>query len=715
MTRKKIILSTLILPSVMAFAQQYGGMWIPTELNEKEMKQLGMKISAKDIYNTEKPSIKDAVVQFDGGCTAEVISPKGLILTNHHCGYDNIQYHSSVENDLLTNGFWAKNNGEELPNPGVTVDFIADIKEITNQILSGTNGLTGSALEQKIAENINTYKKSQKIESYQRVEVKSMYYGNKFYAYIIDTFKDVRLVGAPPQSIGKFGSDTDNWVWPRHTGDFALFRIYADKNNRPAEYSKDNIPFTPKYYLPISLKDKKEGDFTFVFGFPGRTTEYLPAIAVEKIMNETDPAMISVRDATLKILDEKMRADDATRIKYASKYARVANAWKKWIGEVEGLKKSKAVDKKKSYEQFLISKNPAVKQTVSKLEELYNQQAPYALNRAYYTETIRNAETLTLANMFSIYLDRASANNQKLDTNYLNALKEELKAFYKNYDGELDAKVTAKLLSIYANKTPEHFLPKGFESFKNELETYQKVENWSKNSIITGRKSINGNSVYHNLDELFNNQDTLLEELRKDPLVQVLSTMKTSFSDKVNPKYTELQTQINDWQKTFMAQQLATDKDRKFFPDANSTLRVTYGQVKGSSPKDAVSYHYQTHLTGVMEKYIPKDYEFDVPQKLIQLYNSKDYGIYKDKTGEVPVNFTATNHTTGGNSGSPALDAYGNLVGLNFDRQWEGTMSDINYDPKFSRNIMVDTKYILFIIDKYADSKWLLNEMKIIK
>lgn len=713
MLRKKIILSTLILPSVMAFAQQYGGMWMPTELNEKEMKQLGMKISAKDIYNTQKPSIKDAVVQFDGGCTAEVISPKGLILTNHHCGYDNIQYHSSVENDLLTNGFWAKNNGEELPNPGVTVDFIADIKEVTNEILAGTNGLTGTELEKKVAENIAAYKKTQKIEPYQRVDVKSMYYGNKFYAYIIDTYKDVRLVGAPPQSIGKFGSDTDNWVWPRHTGDFALFRIYADKNNKPAEYSKDNVPFTPKYYLPISLKDKKEGDFTFVFGFPGRTTEYLPAIAVEKIMTDTDPAMISVREATLKILDEKMRADDATRIKYASKYARVANYWKKWIGEVEGLKKSKAVQKKKDYEKQLIAKNPAVQNTVATLEKLYSEQAPYALNRAYYTETIRNAETLSLANMFSSYLDRAKAG--KLDKEYLQSLKENLESFYKNYDGELDAKVTAKLLSLYAQKTPEMFLPQGFQDFRNEGNTQQIVENWSKQSIITGRKSLNGNSVYQQLEQLLNDQNALVKELSNDPLVKVLHTMKSNFSQKVNPKYTELQTQINDLQKTFMAQQLATDKDRKFFPDANSTLRVTYGQVKGSSPRDAVSYHYQTHLTGVMEKYIPKDYEFDVPQKLIQLYNTKDYGIYKDKTGEVPVNFTATNHTTGGNSGSPALDAYGNLIGLNFDRQWEGTMSDINYDPKFSRNIMVDTKYILFIIDKYADSKWLLNEMKIVK
>ncbi len=402
---KKILLSAFALSAVMTFAQQYGGMWIPTEVNEKEMKELGMKISAKDIFNPEKASIKDAVVQFDGGCTAEVISPSGLLLTNHHCGYDNIQSHSTVENDLLTNGFWAKDMNGELPNPGVTVDFITDIKEVTKDILAGTDGLKGKDLDAKIKQNTEAYIASQKPESYQKISVRSMYYGNKYYAYVIETYKDIRLVGAPPQAIGKYGSDTDNWVWPRHTGDFSMFRIYADKNNKPAEYSKDNIPYTPKHFLPISIKDKKEDDFTFVFGFPGRTTEYLPAVAVEKIMTEIDPAMISVRDVTLKTLDEKMRVDNATRIKYASKYARISNAWKKWQGEIEGLKKSNAVGKKQQYEQSLISKNPAIKTTIDGLNKLYNQQAPYALNRAYYSELPRNSETLALGSLFGSYVE----------------------------------------------------------------------------------------------------------------------------------------------------------------------------------------------------------------------------------------------------------------------------------------------------------------------
>ena len=713
---RKIFIASALLPAVIAFAQQYGGMWMPTELNEKEMKQLGMKISAKDIYNTEKPSIKDAVVQFDGGCTAEVISPKGLILTNHHCGYGEIQSHSTVENDLLTNGFWAKNMSGELPNPGVTVDFITDIKEVSSQILEGTKGLSGADLEDKINQNIQNYKASQKIESYQKIVVKSMYYGNKYYAYVIDTYKDIRLVGAPPSAIGKFGSDTDNWVFPRHTGDFSLFRIYAGKDNKPAEYSKDNVPFTPKHYLPISIKDKKEGDFTFVFGFPGRTTEYLPAIAVEKIMNETDPAMISVRDVALKTLNEKMRADDTTRIKYASKYARIANYWKKWIVEVEGLKKSRAVEKKKQYEQQLIAKNPAIKPTIEQLNRLYNEQAPYALNRAYYLELLRNAETLTLANIYLGYLQNAK--DGRADAQYLNRLKSYLKSFYKDYDAQLDAQVTAKLLVLYGEKTPKEYLPSSFKNdFKssNQDAILESMEWFSANSIITGRKALNGSTVYSDIDKVFSNQQALLEVLEKDPFITLVRDLKAVYSRTTDVNFAQYQTQIDALQKTFMAQQMETDKDRKFFPDANSTLRVTYGQIKGSSPRDAVSYNYQTHLKGVMEKYIPNDYEFNVPEKLINLYNAKDYGVYKDKTGDVPVNFTATNHTTGGNSGSPALDAYGNLIGLNFDRQWEGTMSDINYDPNLCRNIMVDTKYILFIIDKYADSKWLIDEMKIVK
>lgn len=711
---KHILLSTVLLPSVMAFSQQHGGMWIPTELNEKEMKEMGMKISAKQIFDATKPSIKDAVVQFDGGCTAEIISPKGLLLTNHHCGYDDIQKHSTLENDLLTNGFWAKNMSEELPNPGVTVDFIVDIKEVTTQILGNTAGLTPQQAEDVIKNNIEVVSKSFTTLPGQKVVIRPVYYGHKYYAYIIDTFKDIRMVGAPPSAIGKFGSDTDNWVFPRHTGDFMMYRVYADRNNRPAEFSPNNVPYKPKHFLPISIKDKKEGDFTFVFGFPGRTQQYLPSIAVEKIVTEIDPAMIAVREVTLKELDQKMREDNATRIKYASKFARIANAWKKWQGEIEGLEKSDAVSKKKAYEQKLASQNPAVKTTIDEFNRLYTAQAPYALNRAYYGEVVRNAETLTLASNYLSFM--TAVESGKMDTKTADGFRDRLSGFYKDYDGELDAKVTAKVLALYAKKTPETFLPAGFKNeYSDENKNLYTIENWSKNSVISGRGTMNGATVYNDINKVFADRNALVQNLKNDPLLKLFASLRDAYMKNSNDQYNTYQTQIDDLQKTYMGQQMATDKDKTFFPDANSTLRVTYGKVAGSNPKDALYYGYQTTLSGVIEKYIPGDYEFDVPKKLIDLYNKKDYGVYANKNGEVPVNFTATNHTTGGNSGSPALDANGNLIGLNFDRQWEGTMSDINFDPRFSRNIMVDSKYILFIIDKYADAKWLINEMKIVK
>ncbi|WP_417429859.1 S46 family peptidase [Halpernia sp.] len=710
--KKQIIIAAFLFNSAFAIAQEYGGMWIPTEVNEKEMKSLGMNISAKDIWNTNRPSIKDAVVQFNGGCTAEIISPNGLLLTNHHCGFGQIQSHSTVENDLLSNGFWAKDMKGELSNPGVKVDFITDIKEVTDQVLANTKNLGEKQTSAMIKANIATTIAGFKNNSFQKVIIKPMYDGNKYYAFVIETFKDIRLVGAPPQSIGKFGSDNDNWVWPRHTGDFSMFRIYADKNNNPAEYSVDNVPYKPKYFLPISLKDKKEDDFTFVFGFPGRTQEYLPSIAIEKIIDDIDPAKIKVREIALKTLNEKMRTDDATRLKYASKYASVANYWKKWIGEVEGLKKSKAVQKKQEYEMHLEKKNPEIKTTISKFNTLYTEQAPYALNNAYYGEVVRNAETLRLANYYINYVDAKESG--KMSREAENRFAETLSNFYKDYEGALDAKVTAELLALYQQKTPAEFLPDDFKQFSNVSENYTTIENWSKNSLISGRGNLNGKMASTNVKALLEEPD-FINSIKKDPFYILANNLKESYMTKVDGKFNDYQTEINELQKTYMAQLLATDKDRKFFPDANSTLRVTYGQVKGSNPRDAVYYGYQTHLAGVMEKYVPGDYEFDVPKKLINLYNTKDYGVYKDATGDVPVNFTATNHTTGGNSGSPTLDANGNLIGINFDRQWEGTMSDINYDPKLCRNIMVDIKYVLFIIDKYADAKWLLNEMKIVK
>ena len=707
----RLLIILFVLPT---FAQQ-GGMWIPSLLkgmNETEMKNLGMKISADDIYSANHSSLKDAVPHFDGGCTAEVISPKGLILTNHHCGYDNIQSHSSVEHDYLTDGFWAMKMEDELPNKDLFVTFIVRIEDVTNKVLEGVVNLTTEAEKQKkIQDNISMLNKTLPKEAYQENSIRTFYDGNQYILFVTETFRDVRLVGAPPSSIGKFGSDTDNWVWPRHTGDFSLFRIYADKNNRPAAYSKDNVPYTPKHYFPVSIKGIQENDFTMVMGYPGRTQEYLPSYAVEQLMNSLDPARIEVRDRALKVQDGFMRKDNAIKIQYASKYASVANYWKKWIGEVKGLKKSNAVGIKQKFEKDLTDKiNKAGKQAeygnlLLEFKTNYEAIAPYALAREYFSEVVlRNTEILSFAyRLYQLEQVYNTKGEQAFNDRKVN-LVAGFEALYKDFNANVDEKVFEQLIDLYANKSPKQFLP----ATLNNINATQMAEDVFKNSKLTS---------YNGLKELLNGDaKTVLEKLNQDKAFALVKSIADAYNNNVAPKYDELNLKNIALQRTYMkAIMELSPKSARIFPDANSTLRVTYGKVKGYQPSDAVSYAPITYLNGVMEKYVPGDYEFDVPQRLIDLYNAKDYGQYADKNGKMPVAFIATNHTTGGNSGSPALDANGNLIGLNFDRVWEGTMSDIHYDPVICRNIMVDIRYVLFVIDKYAGAKHLIEEMKLVK
>ena len=708
-------LKLLIILFVVPIYAQQGGMWIPSLLkgmNETEMKNLGMKISADDIYSVNHSSLKDAVPHFDGGCTAEVISPKGLILTNHHCGYDNIQSHSSVEHDYLTNGFWAYKMEDELPNKDLFVTFIVKIEDVTNKVLEGVVNLPTEAEKQKkIQDNISMLSKTLPKEAWQENSIRTFYDGNQYILFLTETFRDVRLVGAPPSSIGKFGSDTDNWVWPRHTGDFSLFRIYADKNNHPAEYSKDNVPYTPKHFFPVSVKGVQENDFTMVMGYPGRTQEYLPSYAVEQIMNSLDPARIEVRDRALKVQDGFMRKDNAIKIQYASKYASVANYWKKWIGEVKGLKKSNAVGIKQQFEKNFSEKiNKAGKQAeygnlLAEFKTNYEAIAPYALAREYYTEVVlRNTEILSFGyRLYQLEQVYNTKGEQAFNDRKANLIAG-FEPLYKDFNANVDEKVFEQLISLYAKKSPQQFLQ---ETVKNINPEY------SAKTIFTNSKL----TSYNGLKELLQGDTkTVLEKLNQDPAFILVKTIADAYTKNVAPKYDELNLKNIALQRTYMKAILElSPKSARIFPDANSTLRVTYGKVKGYQPSDAVTYAPMTYLDGVMEKYIPGDYEFDVPKKLIDLYNAKDYGQYADKSGKMPVAFIATNHTTGGNSGSPALDANGNLIGLNFDRVWEGTMSDIHYDPSICRNIMVDIRYVLFIVDKYAGAKNLIEEMKLVK
>ena len=705
----RILLVLFVLPT---FAQQ-GGMWIPSLLkgsNEAEMKALGMKISADDIYSVNTSSLKDAVPHFDGGCTAEMISSKGLLLTNHHCGYDNIQSHSTVEHDYLTDGFWAYKMSDELPNKDLTVTFIIKIEDVTTKIFEGVTGLaTEIEKQKKIQQNMAALSKSFPREAWQEAMIRTFYDGNQYLLFVTETFKDVRLVGAPPSSIGKFGSDTDNWVWPRHTGDFSLFRIYADKNNHPAEYAIDNVPYQPKHFFPISAKGIQENDFTMVMGYPGRTQEYLPSFAVEQIVNDLNPAKIEIRDAALKVQDGFMRKDNAIKIQYASKYAGVANYWKKWIGETKGLKKSNAVAFKKDFEKkFQERVNKAGKQSeygtlLSDFEKNYNEIKPYAIAKDYFTEVVlRNSEILSFGYRLYQLEQVYNSKGDQAFTDRKNNLIAGFEGLYKDYSAPVDEKVFEQLIHLYATKSPKQFLP----------ESIQKI-----NPAVSARLVFDNSKLtnYNGLKELLNGDaKSVVERMNQDPAYQLVKLIADSYQKIVAPKFDEINIKNIALQRTYMKGIMEFFPNDRIFPDANSTLRVTYGQVKGYKPSDAVVYEPVSYLDGVIEKYVPGDYEFDVPKKLIDLYYAKDFGNYADKNGKMPLAFIATNHTTGGNSGSPALDANGNLIGLNFDRVWEGTMSDIYYSPEICRNIMVDARYILFIIDKFAHATNLIEELTIV-
>lgn len=706
------ILRLLILFIVFQVSAQQGGMWIPSMLegkNEQEMQSLGMKMTAADIYNINNSSLKDAIVHFNGGCTSELISSRALLLTNHHCGYGAIQSHSSVENDYLKDGFWAMSDEEELPNPGMVATIIVRIDDITNQAFVGTSDLMNEKQRlDKISQNIEKIQKNVVKESWQEVFVRPIYHGNQYLLYVTEVFKDIRLVGAPPSSIGKFGSDTDNWMWPRHTGDFSLFRIYASKDNKPATYSKDNVPYIPKHFLPISLDGVAEGDFTMVFGFPGRTNEYLPSIAIDQLANRLNPARIEVRDAALKIVDSYMRKDQQIKIQYASKYASIANYWKKWIGESQGINKSGAVGIKRKleadFEKLVVAKGLQNQYgtLLSDFDKLYKEIEEVSLANDYWSEVVsRNVELLSATVMIfqleQTYEKRGAVAFEEARERLLKRLE----GLYKNYNATVDQAVFERLIEIYANNIPRAYLSKSLANneFKKLTATIYKK---SKLTSFEGAKEL-----------LEGTPSDFIKKINKDKGYQLGKELTADYYANINPKFVRTSEQIAAVQKVYMKALLELFPDERIFPDANSTLRITYGQVRGYQPKDAVYYNPVSYLDGIMEKYVPNDYEFDVPQKLIELNEKKDFGPY-GVDGKMPVCFIGTNHTTGGNSGSPAIDAHGNLIGLNFDRVWEGTMSDLYYDPAISRNIMVDLRYVLFIVDKYAGATRLIDEMNLV-
>ena len=688
-----------------------GGMWIPSLLegmNEYEMQLLGSKMTAKDIYDVNKSSLKDAIAHFGGGCTSEIISPNGLLLTNHHCGYGVIQSHSSVEHDYLKDGFWAMNMEDELPNESLSATFIKRIDDVTAQIFEGVlDSMDAAAKQSLIDQNINKVTKAAQKEEWQDANVREFFKGNQYLLFITEKFTDVRLVGAPPTSIGKFGADTDNWMWPRHTGDFSMFRVYADANNRPAAYSKDNKPYKPLHFLPISLDGVEESDFTLVFGFPGRTNEYLPAVAVDQIVNVLNPAKIEVRDNALKIMDSYMRKDADIKIKYASKFASTANYWKKWIGENQGIHQTNAIEKKKELEakfsNIVAEKDLEGYSTLlADFEKLYKEIESVSLARDFWIEiAYRNVEILGIT--FSVYqLEQAYLKGgEQAFAKSKDATLNRLKGTYKDYSVIVDKPVFEKLVGLYIEKMPKEYMPEGMtgldiSNLANDIYATSKLTNLADAEAL-----------------LSGTAEEVIKKLNDDKAYAFGKQIHDSFYNNIEPKFQELNLQLAAVQKQYMKALMEVFPNERFYPDANSTLRVNYGMVQGYSPKDGVYYTNKTYLSGVMEKYVPGDYEFDVPQKLIDLYNAKDYGQYAEN-GKMPVNYLSTNHMTGGNSGSPIIDAHGNMIGLAFDTTWEGTMSDLYFDADIVRSISVDIRYVLFIIDKYAGATNLINEMKLV-
>lgn len=714
---KKLIFSFFIFHFT-AFAHAEEGMWIPSllkKLNESDMQTMGMKLCAEDIYSLNKSSLKDAIVSLNGGgCTAEVISEKGLILTNHHCGYSEIQALSSIERDYLKNGFWAMSNLEELPASGMKASFIVMMEDVTSQVMKDISGpLTDEALS-KMKKNAQDIIQKVTDGTHYEATIKPFNYGNSYFLIVQETFTDVRLVFAPPSSIGKFGGDTDNWMWPRHTGDFSIFRIYAGKDNKPAKYSESNVPYKPAHSLPIFTEGVKENDFTMVFGFPGTTKQFLTSYAVENIMNHTNPARIKMREKSLEIIDAAMLSSDTLRIQYAAKQARISNAYKKWIGESKGLKRLNALEKKKALEaQFtanVYQKQENIQkygQTLDKLKVLNEKSKDLALAADYFNELVSYGPEFIryTRNFESLVEDYAeiSKDKEKLKTE-IEKLQKGTR-FFRNYNAKTDRKIFESLFKMYADGTPKELLPDYMSVIQKKYKG-----NFDLLSKDIYEKSFFTDSIrVRNM--LKNFSSSTVSKIKSDPAFLLMSGLFEGYNVKVLPDLQLLNFEIDTEMKTYVAGLMELIPKDYWF-DANSTLRIAYGKVEGSEPKDGIEYNHFTTLDGLMEKYVPGDSEFDVPEKLRQLYLTKNYGNYAED-GKVHVAFTASNQTTGGNSGSPVLNAYGELIGLNFDRTWESTMSDIMYDPEQCRNIALDIRYVLFIVDKFAGAGYLLNEMNL--
>jgi hypothetical protein len=693
------------------------GMWIPLlveRLNYVDMQEMGLNLTPEEIYSINNSSLKDAIVIFGGGCTGEIISADGLLLTNHHCGYGVIQSHSTVEHDYLSDGFWAMSKEEELKNPRLSVRFLVRIEDVTDRVLAGLND---SMTEEERSEAVNTIadeiEAEATAETHYDASVRSFFRGNEYYLFVYEIFRDVRLVGAPPSSIGKYGADTDNWMWPRHTGDFSLFRVYTAPDGTPAAYSEDNIPMKPKHHLPVSVKGVEQGDFAMILGYPGGTDRYLTSYGVKLAVEESNMTIVKIREEKLAIMREGMDADDAVRIQYASKYAGTANYWKYFIGQTKGLKRLKVYDKKVVLEKRFtnwVNANPARKakygQALPDIEKGFEIQKKYNLSRWYYREAIsRGPEILGAAAQFGSLRSQLEekADQEEIDKTVAR-LKSRADGFFKNYNAAIDQNMLASMMKMYYENVPVEQQPEFLQKLgaKNGGDFTEWAAMVFEKSIFANKESI-----------LAFLENPKAKTIAKDPAYEAIKAFSDNYST-LAEKMAEANDYFSKGRRLFVAGLREMDADKVFYPDANFTMRLTYGSVQDYYPADAVRYEYFTTMEGVMEKEDPDNWEFVVPDKLKELYEAKDFGDYG--VGDVmPVCFLTNHDITGGNSGSPVINGDGELIGLAFDGNWEAMSGDIAFEPALQRTINVDIRYVLFIIDKYAGAQNIIDELTIVK
>ena len=681
---KRILISVIALFAMLMPARADEGMWLPVLIGERigDMQAKGLRISAEEIYSVNQASLKDAIVLFGSGCTGELVSDKGLLFTNHHCGFSYIQKHSSVEHDYLKDGFWALSQVEELPNPGLTVSFLVRMEDVTDAVLEGYDpDMSETDRETLVKANSKRLRSAAEAEGPGiKASVEALYYGNQYFLFVFRVYRDVRLVGAPPSSIGKFGGETDNWMWPRHTGDFSIFRIYSDKDGNPADYSPENVPYQPRKSFKISRAGVKEGDFTFVYGCPGSTQEYVLSDHVRYVGEISDPEKIALRTMRLNIQKKYMSAEPAVRIKYASKNASIANAWKKWQGEEKGLRRNHIVEAKQAYEARFNkwAKGTEYEGLVGRLRSIYKaRQEPYRAYE-YYNETVRTIEIVRFASTV-----RNMISSGKDITDYT-------ENFFKDYDERIDREIFVAMMQAFVDNIKENMKPAWM---KAQIAKYGSVEAWGK-ALFDGT--------------LFTDKAKVLAADYETAAADPAAVMDSEFTDWLySGIYQDVERYNADLRlanREYMRAQMEFEPKRQFYPDANLTLRIAYGHVEGYRPADGVYYRPVSTLKGIIEKDNPDIYDYNIPQVLRDIYAQ---GGHEDQ----PVCFLATNHTTGGNSGSPVLNADGNLIGINFDRVWEGTMSDLAFDPAFCRNISLDVRYLLFVIKEIGHADYLFDEM----